>query len=76
MRVPTDDNIADCPSRSLCSLCGDLVGVCAACCFYLREQYGLLKLLQAVERPAYLDPVFQNAQTWNSLSVREVFSNM
>ena len=42
---------------------------------FVREQYGLLKMLQAVERPAYLDPVFKNAQTWEALSVKEVFSN-
>ena len=42
---------------------------------FVREQYGLLRMLQAVERPAYLDPVFKNAQTWEALSVKEVFSN-
>ena len=43
--------------------------------FYLfdREQYELLKKLQAVELPAFLDPVFMNAQTWESLSVKDVF---
>ncbi len=45
----------------------------ALCTFWDREQYELLQRIGAIEVPAFLDPVFMNSQSWESLSVRDVF---
>lgn len=50
-RVPTEDNIADLPSR---------------------EEYELLKSLGAKRVPGFLEPIFQDSQSWEALSIRNV----
>ena len=40
-----------------------------------REEYSLLRIMQAREMPAALDPMFQNAQSWEALSILGVFGD-
>ena len=51
-RVPTEDNIADHPSR---------------------EEYALLRKIGAKRLEPRLDSMFDNAQTWEALSIQGVF---
>ena len=72
-RVPTEENIADLPSR--------LVTVWLRClCFgllrgLLREEYRLLLQMGAGRVEAVLDPMFREPQTWEALSVLGVFDS-
>ena len=77
LRVPTDDNIADCPSRQVSAMSLNFaldVFPCNILSSTTREQYHLLAKLGAVELPAHLDSFFKNSQSWEALSIKNVLS--
>ena len=67
-RVPTDDNISDLPSRS-----APVVVVCVwhvrMCWPWDREKYEMMHQLGAQRMEPVFDPLFLEAQAWESLSV-------
>ena len=66
VRVPTDDNIADLPSRPIPR--GGAIQPCMDKPF--RQSYKLLKQLGMRVTAAHLDPVYLQAQTWEQLSLK------
>jgi len=67
-RVPTDDNISDLPSRS--------APVVVVCVWHVRmswpwgrEKYEMMHQLGAQRMEPVFDPLFLEAQAWESLSV-------
>ena len=71
-RVPTEENIADHPSRSAL-VCGSLFAFRLALVSPLREEYRLLSLLHAERVRPVLEPMFADAKTWEALSIQGVF---
>ena len=73
-RVPTEDNIADHPSRYValdlpfCETCSFVICLCPC-----REEYALLRKIGAKRLEPRLDSMFDNAQTWEALSIQGVF---
>ena len=71
-RVPTKDNISDLPSRWPRFEFACLLGVSVLCIIH-REEYQLMRHIQAERVDPMLDRSFMEAQTWESLSVMGVF---
>ena len=71
-RVPTNDNIADNPSRYDCPtwLCNRVSTSLFACLF--REDYGIMQRIKAKWAVPVLDDLFRQPSTWSGLSLRGV----
>ena len=68
-RVPSDENLADLPSRRAPTLHAECIPVCRG---PVSDDFRLLAAMGAVWRPPWLDDCFWAADAWEALSIRKI----